>query len=418
MSIALYHEQRTKLLADAQAIMLDKANLTAEKRASVDKMIADVDVLDADIKRLERSSVIETETRSALTIPRGQPGDAANNLAPEVRNQLEMDLFDYQIRGSIKELKIGTATRNRWQNALEKRDILEAGTGSNFVPQAFYPVLMQAQKAWGDLLTIVTNITPDTGAPRKYATSDATAIQMFEESVGTPDANAIQTPIISGAIINHSLFSLSAIKVGWDEMQDSNWDITNFVMNILGQAWFRNLSAFCVNGSPSGNIASLLAGVGAAGANVPTAVGGVITYVDIANLFGAVDPDYLLNATYVMNSTTRATLLGEVNTLGNPIFTPSASVQADPFGTLLGRPVKLVQALPNIGSGNIPILCGDFKQGYVLSVVKPGLAVTVVKELFAQQFETGFIPFGRVGSAFIAPGTAHPIVGLKVGAPA
>jgi hypothetical protein len=49
----------------------------------------------------------------------------------------------------------------------------------------------------------------------------------------------------------------------------------------------------------------------------------------------------------------------------------------------------------------------------VLRTVNPGLSVNVVKELYAASFATGFIPFARNGSAFIAPGGTHPIVGLK-----
>lgn len=421
MSIQIFHERSVKLTADAQQIMLNLPSdpvLAKEQRAKVDLMLAEADTLDADIARLQRAAKHDNEDRSALTIPRGNPGDsAAANLAPEVRTRLEQDMFDYTLRGSIPQLRINSATRDRWNAALEKRDILEAGTGSNFVPQAFYPVLSQALKAWGDLLNIVDNVRSDNGAPMKYATSDATEMEFFEETVGTADANSPQTPNISGAVINTSLLSLPPIKVGWDELQDSAFDITAFLRDVLGMAYFRSLSKLCVNGSPSGNIASILTGVGTAGFNVSTAVASVVTYVDIANLYGLLDPGYIETSTFTMNSTTRASLLGEVNTLGNPIFTPSASVTADPFGSLLGRPVKLVQALPNIGAGAFPILLGDFMKGYKLRTVNPGLGINIVRELFAAQFETGFIPFARNGSAFIAPGGTQAIVGLKVTAP-
>jgi HK97 family phage major capsid protein len=416
MSIQTLHEKRTKLLADAQAIMLGET-VTAEQRVSVDAMLADVDVLDLDIKRLDRSSVVDTENRSQRLIPRGNPGDSAVNAAPEVVAQRQRDAFDYAIRGRIPQLNLNSETRERFRE-VERRDILEASTGGNFVPQAFYPVLTQAQMEWGDLLNIVTDVRSDSGAPMKYAVSNDTASVMYEETVGTPDANAAEDPVIGGAIITCSLLSCPPILVGWDQLQDSAFDITSFVKDILGKRYFRSLSAMCVNGSVSGNIASILTGVAAAGANVSAAVSATVTYVDIAALYGALDPAYLPNSTYAMNSTTRARLLGEVNTLGNPIFTPSASVTADPFGSLLGRPVKLVQALPGIGltspvTPTYPILFGDFKQGYVLRTVNPGLSVNVVKELYAASFATGFIPFARNGSAFIAPGGTHPIVGLK-----
>ncbi|MGA2650414.1 MAG: phage major capsid protein [Terracidiphilus sp.] len=412
MTLQEMHEKRTKLLHDAQVIMLQET-VTAENRASVDAMLADVDVLEADIARSERVAVVDTENRSTRSLPRAVPGANADN-SVEARNDRQKNAFDKLIRGGIQGLN--AETRERFAS-VEQRDIIEASTGGTLIPQAFYPELLEAEKAWGDLLTIVKQIKSDDGRPTKYAMSNDTSAVMYEETEGTADANAAEDPVLTGALINTSLLSCPPILVGWAELQDSAFDITSFVRDILGKRYFRSLSAMCVNGSPSGNIASILTGVAAA-APVNAAVSATVTYVDIAALFGALDPAYIPNSTFVMNSTTRGALLGEVNTLGNPIFTPSASVTADPFGSLLGRPVKLVQALPNIGlaspvTATYPILFGDFNAGYLLRTVNPSLSVNVLKELYAAQFATGFIPFARAGSAFISPGGTHAIIGLK-----
>jgi HK97 family phage major capsid protein len=412
MTLQEMHEARTKLLAQAQVILLQPV-VTAENRTSVDAMLADVDIIDADVVRFNRTTVVEVEERSQRLIPRGAPGATGADATVEARNAAQKNAFDAAIRGNNHYLQLNTETRTRFGSA-ETRAILESGTGANFVPQAFLPELMQAEKEWGDLLTIVNNVRSDSGNPQKYATSNDTSSILYEEVEGTADANATQDPVLSGALVTSSLLSCPVILVGWAELQDSAFDITTFVKDILAKRYFRSLSAMCVNGSTSGNVASILTGVAVAGTNITSAVSATVSYVDIAALFGALDPAYIPNSTFVMNATTRGNLLGQVNTLGNPIFTPSASVTADPFGSLLGRPVKLVQALPNIAAGAYPILLGDFKAGYILKTVNPGLAVTVVKELYAAQFATGFIPFARNGSAFIAPGGTHPIMGLKV----
>jgi HK97 family phage major capsid protein len=408
MTIQEMREKRTKLLTDAQAIML-AATVTAENRASVDAMLADVDALELDITRTERVSVVDTENRSTRNTPRAVPGARSDDTV-EARNARQKVAFDKVIRGGIQGLN--AETRERFAG-VEQRDIIEASTGGTLIPQAFFPELLESEKAWGDLLTIVRQIRSDDGRPTKYAMSNDTSAVMYEEVEGTPDANAAEDPVLTGAIITTSLLSCPPILVGWAELQDSAFDITEFVKNILGKRYFRSLSAMMVNGSPSGNIASILTGVAAA-SPVTSAVAGTVSYVDIAALFGSLDPAYVPNSTFVMNSTTRATLLGQVNTLGNPIFTPSDSVTADPFGSLLGRPVKLVQALPNVVAGAYPILLGDFNAGYLLKTVNPGLSVNVLKELYAASFATGFIPFARAGSAFIAPGGPGIIKGLKV----
>jgi HK97 family phage major capsid protein len=406
MTIQEMREKRTKLLHDAQVIMLQET-VTAENRASVDAMLADVDVLELDITRTERSSVVDAENRSARNTPRAVPGARSDDTV-EARNERQKNAFDKIVRGGLQGLN--AETRERFA-AVEHRDIIEASTGGTLIPQAFFPELLEAEKAWGDLLTIVRQIRSDDGRPTKYAMSNDTSAVMYEETEGTADANAAEDPVLTGAIITTSLLSCPPILVGWAELQDSAFDITAFVKDILGKRYFRSLSSMMVNGSTSGNIASILTGV-AANPHVTSAVSGTVSYVDIAALYGSIDPAYEPNSTFAMNSTTRAALLGEVNTLGNPIFVSSPS--AGVFGTLLGRPVKLVQALPNIAAGNYPILFGDFSAGYLLKTVNPGLSVNVLKELYAAQFATGFIPFARAGSAFISPGGPGIIKGLLV----
>jgi HK97 family phage major capsid protein len=398
-------DQSNKLLHDAQQIMLG-ATVTAEQRTQVDAMIVDADIAEADAARLERSSRATADQRSSHSIPRSQPGAGAD-VSTEVRAANERRALDVFVRGDINGLS--NETRASFQG-VEHRDILQSGTGGTFVPQAFIPTLTQAEAAWGDLLTIVNSIESDTGAPAKYALSNDTSNIMYEEGENIVDPNGTKDPTLTGALITTSQLSTPAVLVSWAEMTDSSWSIETFVRDILGKRYFRSLSAMCVNGSTSGNIASLLGGI-VAGATKTTAVTATISYPDIAALYGLLDPAYEANSTFAMNSTTRAMLLGVVNTLGDPVFVTSPSSGA--FSTLLGRPVKIVQALPNIATGNVPIVYGDFKSGYTLKTVKPGLSIVKLTERYADKFCTGFIPYVRAGAAVTDAGT-HPLLGLKV----
>lgn len=414
MNIKEMQDTRNKLLLDAQAILLGATRekpITAEQRASVDAMLADVDITEADITRLTRANTVEAENRSSRPNPLPNPGSSSASQSADEVKQRQKVAFDKMIRGNDPNLNLNAETRNRFAE-VETRAILSTGAGGTFVPQAFYPDLLESEKAWGDLLNIVGTIKSDNGAPTKYAMSNDTGSVMFEETEGTADANATQDPVLTGALITTSLLSCPPILVGWAELQDSEFDITEFVKNILGKRYFRSLSAMCVNGSTSGNIASILTGVAAA-SPVTTATAGTTVYSDIAALYGKLDPAYEPNSTFAMNNTTRAALLGEVDTLGRPLFLVAPTAGSAAFSTLLGRPVAIVQALPNIGAGAYPILFGDFKAGYLLKTVNPGLGINILRELYAAQFAVGFIPFARAGSAFIAPGGPPIIVGLK-----
>src|SRR5581483_3393901 len=93
MTIKELHEQRTKLLKDAQAILL--ANPDNEKRASANKMIADADVLEADIKSLQKIETVVEEERSRTTPNRPNPGEDVVNNKIEVEKRAFSDFIRY-----------------------------------------------------------------------------------------------------------------------------------------------------------------------------------------------------------------------------------------------------------------------------------------------------------------------------------
>ena len=65
-------EQRTKLITDAQALVLGE-KVTVEQRAQANKMVADVEILEADINTAQRLEKFELESRSSVKPPRGAP---------------------------------------------------------------------------------------------------------------------------------------------------------------------------------------------------------------------------------------------------------------------------------------------------------------------------------------------------------
>jgi HK97 family phage major capsid protein len=76
MSIKELQDQRNKLMQDAQKLL---KNPTAETRTMFDAQMADVDLLEKDIERAERSAKYDAEMRSAGRPPRSQPGFTATD---------------------------------------------------------------------------------------------------------------------------------------------------------------------------------------------------------------------------------------------------------------------------------------------------------------------------------------------------
>lgn len=390
-------DKRNKLLADAQAIVL-KADVTAEDRSTFDTMLADVATVEADIQRMEA-----LESRAG-SIPRPVPGAGVDE-TPEARAKAEKRAFaDFVVRGI---------------HAPEQRDLTTASNSAGqFVPQAFYPQIIEAMKLWGDMVNVVRKVESDNGAPTKYATVNDTAnlfYEVGENTAAATDGSMGTDPTIAGGLLSTSMLTRQPIIVSFAELQDSAFDLDAFVKNVIGKSYFRGLSSLIVNGSTSGNIGSVLA---LASGAVYTTVPGAsdtdqteIQYPDITALWSKLDPAYLPNATWLMNNTTKGYLLGVRDTLGRPLYIPAPNAGA--FDTLLGAPVRLVQALPNRVAGAMPILFGDFEQGYLLKTVKPGLAVMRLNERYAEKLSVGFVPYARCGGVLTDAGT-HPIVGMKV----
>jgi len=411
MTLQEIKDARTKLLRDAQGILL--ASPDAEKRASAQKMIVDADTYEADISNLERIAKFEGEERARTTPPRAQPngGMPSTEDTTEQRNAKQKEAFSNFLRfGKTTEENRSYLTAANMTSANlspELRDLTSGGGTSvgYWVPQGFYPNLIEAQKAYGQIISLINVQRVSDGAPAKIGLVDDTqnGLTVLGETVVVPEAD----PATSGKIITPDMLVGGAVKVSIQALQDSYFSVDDFLTTAFGTRYYRGLSNLVTNGSSTGNIQSILAGAHNA---ITTASPTGTSYTELSQLFASLDPAYLGNSTFVMNSTTRGYLLGVVDTLGRPIFLQSPS-SPGAFDTLFGRPVTLNQSMPNIGAGNVAVQFGDFKAGYLLRQVGD-LAVIRLDQRWMDQLEIGFISYVRAGGASLDMTNAHPIVNL------
>ncbi len=385
--------QKTKLLLDAQKI-LTKQGVFVEERSTAQKMLADVDVIEQSISLEERiakdtAERAEQEQRASRP-PRGQVGVSGDEKAEAEKRQLR----DFVVNGK----------------PFENRDlgVVTAGSvtgGSQLVAPAFIPVLTQAQLAYGGVVNIVNQRSTDTGASAKYSMVNDTSNSLV--AWGEDSAAAPVDPSFSTAQSTTSMYTTSPIIVTLEELQDSAFNLDEFIGNAFGQRLYRGLAKYLSQGDTSGAFASYFSGAtsGATSA-APTAV----TYSDLLSLYNSIDPAYLLNSTWTMNSATRGILLGLVDSTGRPLFQPALSAPngADALGTLLGRPVVLDQFAPNIAATNKAIAFGDFKAGFTLRNVGQFQIVRDPYTYLISKGAVAFIGYGRGGSYSTDAGT-HPI---------
>ncbi|MFC6644144.1 phage major capsid protein [Granulicella cerasi] len=381
MNLADLQEKRMKLMLDASKIATEG---TPETRSAFDKMMADVDAIDADIARLERVASFEAEQRTRTVRP-------AIDGSEERSNQIKQSFRNYLMNGAI-----------------EARDLTVAGQGI-MIPQLFDPAVISAQKSYGEVYDVVNILKTDHGNPIKMVLDNDTTAGLVGQTVGTDAAEV--DPTTSSVTLQVDTFSTGIIKVDNGLITDAGFDIEAWIRDKFAKRFFRGASSLIINGN-SGNVASLTYGY-SSNAFTSNATG-VLKYVDFATAIGTLDPAYQANAVWGMSNATLAAVIALSDSNGRPLFLPDYGNAANGYvGTILGRPVKLITQLPGVATGNTPILFGDFKEAYTFRQQNPGLSILRLNERYAAGYETGFVGFARVGGVVTDAGT-HPLVGITI----
>jgi HK97 family phage major capsid protein len=138
-----------------------------------------------------------------------------------------------------------------------------------------------------------------------------------------------------------------------------------------------------------------------------------IGWDDLTATFSGADPAYSIpgKASWVMNSSTRAYLLGLKDGFGRPYFTPDPSAD-NPFGKLIGYDVVLNQAMPSMGASATPILFGDLESSYMLRTDGQP-SILRLNERYADTLEVGFFLYSRISGIYLGQSGVYPLVGLK-----
>lgn len=392
-------EKRLKLLQEAQVFAEDQ-NFDTAKRENVNKILADVAVLEGDITTRESLDAKLAEERSATRPPRGGSGGAEQNDA----EKRHVEAFTDYIRRGLT----GMSPENR-AALYATRDVLTTNTGDAFlIPQVFNPTLVEAQKFIGGALNCVTRkVTNNNGAPMRFSLVNDTANTLTTLTEGS--ALTDTDPSFTGFLSNTDTVA-TMIKVSIQELADSYFNLETWIRTSFGVRYARGTDKNIILGNAS-NIASL-AGSATLGATAASPTGPV--YDDFTACYGALDAAYIPGSKWMMNQSTRASLLGQKDNYGRPLW--NVSPNSGTLDMILGQPVVITPNLVNSFYGTAPgaaatgILFGDFEQGYTLRT-DGGLSIMRLNERFADSLEVGFIAYMRMGGSATDAGT-HPVLSL------
>src|ERR1700678_725280 len=155
-------ERRAKLITEAQTVLL--ASPDDEKRASAQKMLADVDKMEQDITALKKIDELrkadETrmeEERRATLPNRGE----IENTATNGLSQKDKDVRDFSHYVRTGEIRESVRFKGASGAPAEVRDI-NTTTGAALIPQSMYGILTDALKSFGNVVQYCTMINTPT----------------------------------------------------------------------------------------------------------------------------------------------------------------------------------------------------------------------------------------------------------------
>jgi HK97 family phage major capsid protein len=225
-------------------------------------------------------------------------------------------------------------------------------------------------------------------------------------------------PTFASQISSVDTITGGLVKVSFQELEDSSFDLDAFIRSKFSIRYARGLEKAITLGvdSASTTLPNQPSGGLLASAHVgqtTSALANGIGWTDLTSLFSSVDPAYSIpgKASWVMNSTTRAYLLGLKDGFGRPYYTPDPTSD-NPFGKLLGYDVVLNQSMANMGASAKPILFGDLEQSFLLRTDGQP-SILRLNERYADTLEVGFFLYSRIGGLYLGQSSVYPVVALQ-----
>lgn len=398
-------EERGKLIEEMKGIMAraDKdGNLEQVDNEQWEKLDKRQEELKAQYTRMERQADIEAEQEA-----RQLPGHDEANKPGEGNADLKQrynDAFGRYIR-SIREQDVpkeDLETIRAWKAEMEKRGTSTqvgstAGLGGNLIPEGFANRLEKYLKMYGGVYEAADVIMTATGNPFPYPTVNDTASTGAYIDQGTADSVADVTFAKVDFPLTPTMTS-KVIKVSWELMQDSFFDLEGLIAELAGERLGRFSNAQFTTGSTSGKIQGFITG-SSSGKTAASAT--AFTRAELVDLMHSIDPAYRNSAKcrWMFNDTTLAAIKKLSFGTGDdrPLWIPSMREGAP--DTLEGKPYTVNQDMASAATGTKPIAFGDFGK-YKVRVAQ-GIVLEMSRERYWDERVTGFVALARMDGRLV-----------------
>lgn len=390
----------------------EERGFTADEDSNWNNMLADIEKIDADIRRLETLDRIGRPEATELRAG-GRDADEASEDEDEGDPEYRTAFRSF-LRGGLdfldpEQRQLMAGRRNNGENfgRLSEREqrAFTAATGNvggYTVPQDFRNQLEIAMKRFGGMMEVADVLYTDTGATLPMPTFNYTGVKatiISEGSASTPDSS---TPF-GTANLGAFTYRSPLLPVSYEFLQDSSFG-EGYIIEALSRslAWALNEHATVGAGTTQPRGITLDAASGKVGTTGQTVT---IIYDDLIDLEHSVDPDYRRNAKFMMHDNSVKVLKKLKDSSQRPIWLPGYAdglARSTP-DTILGYGIQVNQDMPVMAANAKSIVFGALDK-YKLRIARDITVVRMV-ERYADQLQVAFLLFLRADGRLLDAGT-------------
>lgn len=377
-------EKKQKLAAMVKEA---RAKLDAGDLEAYNKIDADIDKLDAEIKAEEKQQARENALNQIAEPARtkAQPQDSGK--PPKVTATAEYkNAFFHAVRDGKASL------------TGEERKLLEnvMSTGSDSAGMLVMPAEMEESVrellAKQVVMRKLANTLTLTADRKIVLAASYGAAEWIDKNGAYPKVDDTFDTVTIG---NHKLGKI--IQVSEELLHDSEFDITGLISTSFARSFAEAEENAFINGDGNGKPTGVLT---SAQTGATTAASTAITADELLDLFYSLKPGYRQNATFLMSDSTEKILRKLKNaTTGDYMWQPGLT--SSQSNTLLGRPVAVSDYMPAVAAGAKAIAFGDFSQYNIKDTL--GMQMQVLDQLYAENGQVGFKGNERTDGKLIIP---------------
>lgn len=378
MSKSVELRQKRSELWEKAKLFLDNAKrngdvLSADDRATYEKMEQEIVDLGKEIGIIERRETLDFE----MSKPISAPISTNPNTKTEEKTGRSSDEY---------KKSFWLAMRNK-KNPYEAVNALQIGTdseGGYLVPDEYENTLIEKlhdENIIRQYATVIKSSNGDKKIPVVAGYGEATWTD--EEAAYTESDDSFGV-ITLGA---HKLTSI--IKVSEELLNDSVFDLEQYISKEFVRRMAAAEENAFINGTGTGRPTGILQ---TAETGKTTAAAAAITADEVIDLYHSLRSPYRKNAVFIANDSTVKAIRQLKDSNGMYLWQPGLK-EGQP-DTLIGNRIISSAYMPEIGAGKKPILFGDISYYWIAD--RQGRTFQRLNELYAATGQVGFRTFQRV----------------------